>query len=107
MYSPTLIQNALSQNKGSESADDLNLDVKMNVFGVDMRDRDLYRKLLPELNGAVAPHLQFKADMVRHLQANLIDLVTLNSSMVDQEPWERLSLTDVSSDNESAVASLL
>jgi hypothetical protein len=113
IFSPMLIKDVLSDAK-TKSTEDRTLAVMRNVFGLDSRDEDLYRKLEPELKAAVLPHIQVKknqrgssVEIVRHLQANLPDMITFNPSLVDQEPWERLSLITVSEDNNLAEASLL
>jgi hypothetical protein len=85
-----------------------------NVFGLDSRDEETYSKLEPELSAAVLPHLKTtsgarasSSELVRTLQGSLTDMITFNASMVDQEPWERLSLVTVSAENDLAEASLL
>jgi hypothetical protein len=108
-----LIKDVLSDEK-SKSTDGWEVAAMKNVFGIDSRDEELYRKLEPELKAAVVPYLQTSksavsssAEVMRHLQGNFADMITFNASLVDQEPWERLSLVTVSAENDLAEASLL
>ena len=91
----------------------------MNVFGVPKTQVDLYLNILPNLDRAAQPyvdltHVDFKSigqkkfeDFIRHLEGNLPDIVTFNSSLVDQEAWERVSAIQLSADKDTAEVSLL
>jgi hypothetical protein len=114
IYSPMLIKSVLAQNEKAETVEDVTSTVMTNVFGLESRDRKLYQEIEPELKTAVLPFLQFKdgsgnnfSGLTKHLQGNLPDLITFNPSLVDQEPWERLSLLTPTSDDDVIEASLL
>jgi len=75
---------------------------------------DFYERIAPELQNAVEPYLQISGtshtrldDIMRHLEGNLPDLITFNPSIVDQEPWERVSAGQFVEDGDSAEVSLL
>lgn len=109
-----LVKAVLEQTKTTALTAALKLKVMKNVFGLDSRDEKLYQKMESELQEAIIPHLQRINDaqqtppiVVKHFLANLPDLITFNQSIVDQEPWERLSFVSISADSNTAKASLL
>jgi hypothetical protein len=113
VFSPELIKEVLS-DATSRATKDLNIAVMRNVFGLELKEEETYGELQSELNAAVLPHLKItdgsqasSLDIVGALQGSLTDMVTFNASMVDQEPWERLSMVTVAADNDLAEASLL
>ena len=104
----------LAQGETTTSKEPMRLTVMKNVFGLPSKRASLYSKLHPLLDQALIPHVSLKdlprdklVEIMRHMQGNLSDLVTLNSSMVDQEPWERMSAAQVSSNGDAAEVSLL
>jgi hypothetical protein len=114
IYSPVLIKNILAKGKTTTSKEPIRLTVMKNVFGLPSKHASLYSKVHPLLDQALIPYLSLKdlshdklSEIMRHMQGNLPDLVTLNSSMVDQEPWERMSATQLLPNGDAAEVSLL
>jgi hypothetical protein len=85
-----------------------------NVFLVPSKELPVYMSLQHKLQALYAKHLQsFNNNddnanrAIRSLQTHLPELLTLNPSPIDQEPWEKSSNPKLDSKNDSAEVSLL
>ena len=88
-----------------------------NVFGVPKSQLGLYHELVSAIQIPVSFHLEAALDIkkeigasqhiLRPLQGNVPDLVSFNPSLIDQEPWEKVSNVKVSEDKQLAEVSLL
>ena len=87
-----------------------------NVFGVPKSQLGLYHELVSAVQIPVSFHLDAELDskklasgssLLRRLQGNIPDLITFNPSLIDQEPWEKVSAVKVSEDQKVAEVSLL
>lgn len=114
VYSPVLIQKLADEYAVKTSSTQSIRRIARNVFGVPKNEASFYEGITTELELAINPCLKVSEmsqpevdDIMRHLQANLPDLVTFNQSVVDEEPWERVSAVRLAEDGESADVSLL
>jgi hypothetical protein len=87
-----------------------------NVFGVSKKQSSLYDELVSAIHIPVKFHLDAEISserlsvddkILRRLQGNISDLITFNTSLIDQEPWEKISAVKISDDQKLAEVSLL
>jgi hypothetical protein len=87
-----------------------------NVFNVPKDQLRWYHELVSAIQIPVKFHLNAVTaakdssndnSILKRLQGNIPDLVTFNPSLIDQEPWERVSAVQVSEDRKLAEVSLL
>ena len=87
-----------------------------NVFGVPKSQLGLYHELVSAIQIPVTFHLDAllvdnrkdaSQSVLRRLQGNMPDLVSFNPSLIDQEPWEKVSNVKVTEDKKLAEVSLL
>jgi hypothetical protein len=87
-----------------------------NVFNVPKEQLRFYHDLVSAIELPVNFHLNTEMlpkntgsdqTLMRRLQGNIPDLVTFNPSLIDQEPWERVSAIILSEDQKLAEVSLL
>ena len=111
--SPSLISTLRTTTKSLATNDDLRWRVLRNVFRMPSKDIAAYLALRPRLNEAISNQMtpsnfgSLRSSIVSQMRANIPDLLTLNPSIVDQEPWERLSTPYLADDHESAEVNLL
>ena len=107
--SPSLIRKTRGIWELSTSPLPLQIRILRNVFGMSSTDIDAYLTIQPRLNSAFSTHLNssdLSASISHYLSIHLPDLLTLNPSPVDQEPWERACKPQLSPDLSTATVSL-
>lgn len=86
------------------------------MFGVSKKQSSLYDELVSAIHIPVKFHLDAEISserlsvddkILRRLQGNISDLITFNTSLIDQEPWEKISAVKISDDQKLAEVSLL
>lgn len=104
ILSPTLLEQAQQTSDGLDKLDPTECTVLRNVFNLPNGSENGYLELRPKLSKALTDNM-FKKQQTEKLiystlsvlTDSLPDLVTFNSSIVDQLPWERVAnieLTD-------------
>lgn len=117
ILSPSLLDQVAKQSSSLDEAEICKWTVLQNAFNMPKNTKSLYLELQPALSKILEHELFKGAQMEKLLSSSLSllseslpDLITFNSSIVDQMPWERVSgleLTNESVEAECELFSLI
>ncbi|KAK4543154.1 hypothetical protein LTR36_005932 [Oleoguttula mirabilis] len=105
MYTPGLATALLNQKQSVANSEEVAHTLMERVFGFPKDEHGKYEAALPELMACYHKHLvsepslgEMVVQTAQRAKASIKDLVTGNSSIVDQMQWERTSNVNVTTD---------
>ncbi|KAF2637853.1 hypothetical protein P280DRAFT_406635 [Massarina eburnea CBS 473.64] len=113
IFSPELLEQVLNESGSLEGADINNWTPLQNAFNISNETKNSYLQLLPEFRQTVDEQIFKGQEMekvlstsLRLLTGSLPDLITFNTSIVDQMSWERVAGIELTDGTEEAECDL-